>query len=74
MHKTAMLIFATEESRRLDVSVIENIERVDSRQILQGVENGRGWTIVIPKKTRRLSATVSDEEMGFVVFGDCTKD
>ena len=67
-------ISATEESRRTDVSVIKNIERVDSRQIIQGAENGRGWTIVISEKTRKMSATVSDEDVGFVVFGACTKN
>ena len=67
-------ISATEESNRTDVSVLKNFERVDGRLIIQGAENGRGWTIVISEKTGKMSATVSDEDVGFVVFGACTKD
>ena len=67
-------ISATEESNRTDVSVLKNVERVDRRPIIQGAENGRGWTLVISEKTRKRSATVSDEDVGFVVFGVCTKN
>jgi hypothetical protein len=68
------IISATEESGRTDVSTIKNFERVDDRLILQGAENGRGWTMVISEETGEMSATVSDEEVGFVVFGACTKN
>mgnify|MGYP001828897809 CR=1 FL=1 len=67
-------ISATEESNRTDVSVLKNVERVDGRLIIQGAENGRGWTLVISEKTGKMSATVSDENVGFVVFGACTKN
>jgi hypothetical protein len=39
--------------------------------ILQGVENGRGWTITISEATGKMALTVSGDEEGFVVFGAC---
>ena len=68
------IISTTEESNRTDVSAIRNVERVDGRLILQGAENGRGWSIVIFEENGKMSATISDEEVGFVVFGACTKN
>jgi len=65
-------ISATEESGRKDTSRIKNIERVNGNLILQGSENGRGWTMVISEETGKLSATVSDDQAGFVVFGAST--
>jgi len=68
------IISATEESDIKDVSKIRNFERVNDRLIVQGAENGRGWTIVISEETGEMSATVSDEAVGFVVFGACIKN
>lgn len=68
------IISATEESGITDVSKIRNFERIDGRFILQGAENGRGWTIVVLEETGTMSATVSDEDVGFVVFGACRKN
>jgi hypothetical protein len=32
----------------------------------------RGWTMVISKKTGKMSATASDDDEAFVLFGVCT--
>ena len=68
------IISATEESGITDVSAIRNFERINGRLIIQGAENGRGWTIVVLEESGNMSATVSDEDVGFVVFGACTKN
>jgi len=39
--------------------------------ILQGVENGRGWTLAITETSGKMVLTVSGNEEGFVVFGAC---
>ena len=65
-------ISTTEESGRKDTSRIKNIERAKGNLILQGSENGRGWTMVISEETGKMSATVSDDQVGFVVFGAST--
>jgi hypothetical protein len=54
------------------VTPIKNVERVDGNVILQGVEGSRAWSMVIAKQTGKISATVSDDQVGFVVFGACT--
>jgi hypothetical protein len=42
---------------------------VDGNMILQGVEGRRAWSMVITKETGKMTATVSDHQFGFVVFG-----
>ena len=70
----AKTISATEESGISKVSAIKNVEHVDGHLIMQGAENGRGWTMVISEESGGMSATVSDESVGFVVFGACTRN
>jgi hypothetical protein len=38
----------------------------------KGVESGRAWSIVIAKETGKVSATVFDHQVGFVIFSACT--
>ena len=66
-------ISATEDSGREEVSAIKNFERDNGKMILQGAEGGRGWTIVISEQTGKMTATVSDDQAGFVIFGASTQ-
>jgi len=57
-------------------SVIERMERVDGKLILQGAEDGYesvrdglGWTIAISEGTGRVVMTASGDQVAFVVFG-----
>jgi hypothetical protein len=59
-------------------SVIERMERVDGKLILQGAEDGYesvkdglGWTIAISEDTGRVVMTASGDQVAFVVFGAC---
>ena len=59
-------------------SVIERIERVDGKLILQGAEDGYesvrdglGWTIAIAEGTGEVVMTASGDQVAFVVFGAC---
>jgi hypothetical protein len=47
-------------------------ERDNGRLIMHGGQNGRGWTILISEETGKLSATIAEEGVGFLVFGACT--
>jgi hypothetical protein len=60
-----------EPGERKSVTPITHVERVDGNIILQGVEGSRAWSMVIAKETGKISATVSDHQVGFVVFGAC---
>jgi len=42
--------------------------------VLSGVEGLRGWSAVLSDDNSRLSASISDELAGFVVFGVCRVD
>jgi len=45
---------------------------MDGMLILQGVENGKGWTLAVTEATGKMVLTVSGDEVGFVAFGACT--
>lgn len=44
---------------------------VDGMTILSGVDGRRGWSAVLSDENTRLTASISDEEVGFVVFANC---
>ncbi len=41
--------------------------------VLQGAENGRGWSATIDRETGFLVVAVSGENTAFAVFGACTQ-
>jgi hypothetical protein len=47
-------------------------ENESGRLILQGVQNGLGWSMTIVKDTGGMALTVSGEELAMVIFGACT--
>jgi hypothetical protein len=49
-----------------------NHKRENGKLILQGIEDGRGWSLVIVEETGKMSATIAGDQVGFVVFGNCT--
>jgi hypothetical protein len=53
-------------------TAVESLIKRDGKTILQGAENARAWSVVIDQENGRLSATVADNEVGFVLFGACT--
>ena len=59
-------------------AVIERMERVDGKLILQGsedgyesVRDGLGWTVAITEDTGMVVMTASGDQVAFVVFGAC---
>ena len=67
-------ISTPEGSEEYRESAIRNFEQHNGRLILQGIENSRGWSIVIAEDTGKMTGTASEGEGGFVVFGACTLD
>ena len=53
------------------VTTIKNRQQLDGTLILQGTENGRGWSMAINEKSGEMTLTVSGDQVGFVVFGAC---
>jgi hypothetical protein len=65
----AMKVYAEDTGRE---SPIRNLEHLNGILIIQGGQNGRGWTMTITEETGRMSSTISTEGEGFIIFGACT--
>lgn len=59
---------------------IENFEKIDGKVIIQGAEDGIegvrdgvGWSLAIAEETGKTVLTASGDEVGFVIFGACTR-
>ena len=57
------------EERRTE---IQNMTTSEGLLILQGAQNGRGWSVTITEASGEAVITVSDPLSGFVLFGACT--
>ena len=53
-------------------SKIMNLVESNNQLVMQGVENNRSWSAVIGEDGK-MTATVSDSEFGFVIFGACLR-
>jgi hypothetical protein len=65
-------ISTTGDGDQPKVTTIRHLEQGDDGIILQGLEETRAWSMVIAKKTGRMTATVSGHQVAFAVFGACT--
>ena len=54
------------------VTTATSLERKDGQIFLQGVENGRAFSLVINEETGMLSAAVARDGITVSVFGACT--
>lgn len=53
-------------------AAIQRVERLDGRLILQGSQNGRGWSAVIVEETGKMTLSVSGDDTAWLAFGACT--
>jgi hypothetical protein len=56
-----------------EVTKIQNQRRENGQLILQGVEAGRAWSLLISESSGDTVLTVSDVKAGFVAFGECAR-
>ncbi len=54
-----------------EVTKIQNVEKLDNQTVLQGIQNGRGWSIVIDAVSGDMSAAIAGDDISFVLFGVC---
>lgn len=52
-------------------SQLKSVARVDGELILQGSENGRGWSATVDEETGRMAAAAVDDDYTFSMFGSC---
>ena len=50
---------------------IQNVEKLENQTVLQGIQNGRGWSIVIDAASGDMSVAVAGDDISFVLFGVC---
>jgi hypothetical protein len=67
--KKKMISAAEEAGRKVAIKLFEHN---NGRMIMHGGQEGRGWTMVISEETGKMSATVSEDQVGFILFGACT--
>jgi len=67
-------IHILDPGRRDEVTEVTHIARSESRGwvILQGVEEGRPWSMLITEQTGRFSLVINEDDAAFNVFGACT--
>jgi hypothetical protein len=54
-----------------ETTAIERVEHDGNRLMLQGIDEGRGWTLAIGEGTGRMTITISETDGAFVLFGAC---
>ena len=54
-------------------TAIQNVQNLGGRTtLLQGSENGRGWSLSIDQTTGDMSAAIVGDDIGYILFGVCT--
>ena len=53
-------------------SKIDDLKRENGQILLQGIEDGLGWTLLINEASGNMTLTASGNDEAFVVFGACT--
>ncbi len=51
---------------------IERMTRVGGKLILQGIEEGKAWSMLITEDKGKMTVVASDGQIGFIIFGACT--
>jgi hypothetical protein len=52
-------------------TAIKHVGHDGGQLVLQGSQNGRGWSAAISESTGEMTITVAGERVAFVVFGAC---
>jgi hypothetical protein len=66
------VLSTTEAAAEQRKTPIRHVEQLDGQLTLQGGEGGRAWSLIIAQDTGKLTATITDDQVGFVIFGACT--
>ena len=52
-------------------TTIARSARADGKLVLQGMQRGRAWSLVLNETSGKIVLTATDDQFGFVVFGAC---
>lgn len=51
---------------------IKSVHRTEEGVLLQGVDEGLGWSMTLTEEGGSMSLAVSGDLAGYVIFGNCT--
>jgi len=51
---------------------ILHLHRTDEGVLLQGVDQGLGWTMTLSEQDGSMSLAISGDLVGYMIFGNCT--
>jgi len=66
-------VTATAEYGSDDTSTIANVAQANGHVVVQGIDAGHGWSLVLNENTGHMTASSIGDEEGLVVFGTCTQ-
>ena len=64
-------VHSTKESGSAAISAIKNQEITRNQLILQGIENGHGWTVAIDNKHGNMTTSAVGEDANYIMLGAC---
>jgi len=59
------------EAEKSRESPIQSVAHANGKLVVNGADGERGWVVVINEDSGKMSAVVSGDGEGFVVFGHC---
>lgn len=65
------IITGTMDDGSVRTTKIQKIEQVTGGIIIQGIEDGLGFSLSYNSSTRKITGAVSGDQVGFVIFGAC---
>jgi hypothetical protein len=66
-------VTATAESGSDKMSKIDNVSQANGHVVVQGIDDGHGWSLVLEENSGHMTASSIGDEEGLVVFGACTQ-
>ena len=66
-------VTTTRESGVEKMSEIGGVSRGNGHIVVQGVDDGHGWSLVLEEKTGHMTASAVGDEEGMMIFGSCTQ-
>jgi hypothetical protein len=65
------LVESARQSGERRTSNIDYVAATDDTIVLLGDEENSGWSATVTKSTGSLTATISEQGMGYIIFGSC---
>jgi len=68
----AKVVRGTNDSGSKEVSPVKNSETTEAQILLQGIEDHRGWSMAIDRRTGHFNLSSSGADVSFMLSGACT--